>query len=173
MADYLEEKWWCAAYHEAGHVVALVSYGIFPTHVDVSIRGGGYTATEYLPEDWTAKQDDAVTLSGIVAEHIYRNDIDDFIRAVRCGTSKLSGEDGRRVYERDVRAIAKQMEEHKEYFLNRRWELIQEIAGALMKHGAIDNEDIKAIYQYVIGADTIGHIAKNVVRQELLYLTYY
>ena len=51
MADYLEEKWWRAAYHEAGHVVALVSLGIVPTHVDVSIRGGGYTAVEYLPKD--------------------------------------------------------------------------------------------------------------------------
>ena len=173
MADYLEEKWWRAAYHEAGHVVALVSLGIVPTHVDVSIRGGGYTAVEYLPKDWTAEQDDSVTLAGVVAEHIYRNDIEDFIHAIRRGISMLAGDDGRRVNEQDARAIARRMERLKEYFLNRRWELIQEIAGALMEQGAIDNEDIKAVYQDVIGADAIGRIAKNVVRQELLCLTYY
>ena len=161
MADYLEEKWWRAAYHEAGHIVALVSYGIIPTHVDVSIRGNGYTAVEYLPEHWTAEQDDIVTLSGIVAEHIYRNDIDDFIRAVRHGISMLAGEDGRRVHEQDARAIASRMEELKDFFLNRRWTLVQEFAEALMALGAIDDEDIEGIYLDVIGTEEIGRIASK------------
>lgn len=173
MDDNIVEKWWRAAFHEAGHVVALVSLGIVPTHVDVSIRGNGYTAVEYLPEDWTAEQDDAVTLSGIVTEHIYRNDIEDFIRDIRRGLSMLAGGDGRRVHEQDARAIARRMEELKDYFLNRRWSLVQEIAEALMACGAIDDEDIEAIYLENIGSDSIGRIAKNVVRQELLYLTYY
>ncbi len=159
MDDNIVEKWWRAAYHEAGHVVALVSYEIIPTHVDVSIRGGGYTAVEYLPEDWTAEQDDAVTLSGIVAEHIYRNDIEDFIHAIRSGISMLAGEDGRRVNEQDARAIARRMERLKEYFLNRRWTLVEEIAEALMACGAIDDEDIEAIFCAVIGTKDIGLIA--------------
>ena len=161
MADYLVEKWWRAAYHEAGHVMALVSLGIVPTHVDVSIRGGGYTAVEYLPENWTAEQDDIVTLSGIVAEHIHRNDIEDFIRAIRRGISMLAGEDGRRVHEQDARAIARRMEELKDYFLNRRWSLVQGFAEALMAHGAIDDEDIESIYLDVIGTEEIGRIASK------------
>ena len=159
MADYLEEKWWRAAYHEAGHVVALVSLGIVPTHVDVSIRGAGYTAVEYLPDDWTAEQDDAVTLSGIVAEHIHKGDINDIIRAIRYDLHAPSGDDGHRLKEKDSRTIARRMEELKDYFLNRRWSLVQEIAEALMVHGAIEDEDIEVIFCAVIGSKDIGRIA--------------
>lgn len=168
MSDYQEEeKWWCGAFHEAGHTVALVSLGIVPTHVDVSIRGGGFTAVDALPADWTEGQDDAVTLAGIVAEHIYRDDMDGFIHAVRRGTITLSGDDGHRVHEQDCRVVAKRMERLKDYFLNGRWSLLEEIAGALMEHGAIDDDDIKAIYQDVIGAEEIGRIASRAMRQRM------
>ena len=161
MADYLVEKWWRAAYHEAGHVVALVSLGIVPTHVDVSIRGGGFTAIESLPDDWTAEQDDAVTLAGSVTEHIHLEDIDDFIHSIRYDLHAPHGDDGRRLKEKDSRTIARQMEELKDYFLNRRWTLVQEIAEALMARGAIDDEDIEAIYLDVIGTEEIGRIASK------------
>ena len=168
MSDYVEEEeWWRAAHHEAGHVVALVSLGIVPTHVDVSIKGGGFTAVERLPADWTGEQDDAVTLAGIVAEHIYKDDIDGFLHAIKRGVVTLSGDDGRRVHEQDCRVVAKSMERLKEYFQNGRWTLVEEIAGALMEHGAIDNEDLEAIYQDIIGAEEIGRIASRAMRQKL------
>ena len=168
MSDYQEEEeWWRAAHHEAGHVVALVSLGIVPTHVDVSIKGGGFTAVERLPADWTGEQDDAVTLAGIVAEHIYRDDIEDVISTVRYYLDEPIGDDWERLHEQNTSEIAKQMERLKEYCLNKRWTLVQEIAGALMEHGAIDNEDIEAIYQEVIGAEEIGRIASRAMRQRL------
>ena len=168
MGDYFEEeKWWRGAFHEAGHTVALVSMGIVPTHVDVSIRGGGYTAVECLPAEWTETQDDTVTLAGIVAEHIYRDDFDVFCRAVRRGAVTLSGDDGKRVHEQDCRVVAKHMERLKDFIQNRRWSLVEEIAGELMEHGAIDNNDIEAIYQEVFGAEEIGRIASRAMRQSL------
>ena len=176
MGDYLEEeKWWRAAHHEGGHVVALVSYGIIPTHVDVSIKGGGFTAVGSLPDDWTNEQDDAVTLAGIVAEHIYRDDFDDTLSAIRYNLNAPSSDDWKRLHEQDSCEIAKRMEYLKDYFQNGRWELVQEIAGALMEHGAIDNIDVETIYQDVIGGDEIGRIAsramrpkmKNEIKQEL------
>ncbi len=176
MGDYLEEEeWWRAAHHEAGHVVALVSLGKVPTYVDVSIRGGGFTYIGRLSKGWTNEQDDAVTLAGIVAEHIYRDNIDDVISAVRFNLIAPKGDDWERLHEQDSQVLARRMEELKEYFQNGRWELVQEIAGALMEHGAIDAEDIEAIYQEVVGNEEIGRIAsramrpmlKNEIKQEL------
>lgn len=130
MSDYIEEEeWWRAAHHEAGHVVALVSLGIVPMHVDVSIKGGGFTTVERLPADWTNGQDDAVTLAGIVAEHIYRDDIEDVISTVRFNLIAPQGDDWERLHEQDSQVLARRMEELKEYFQNGRWELVQEIAG--------------------------------------------
>ena len=168
MGDYIEEeKWWRGAFHEAGHVVALVSLGIVPTHVDVSIRGGGFTAVERLPADWTDEQDDAVILAGIVAEQIYRDNIDDTISTIRYNLNAPTGDDWERLHEQDSCVIARRMEELKEYFQNGRWKLVQEIAGALMEYGAIDNKNIETIYLDVIGTEEIGRIASRAMRQRL------
>ncbi len=168
MSDYIEEeKWWCAAYHEAGHILALISMGIIPTHIDISIRGGGFTAVERLPADWTHTQDDAVTLAGIVAEHIYKDDIDDTINTIRYNLNAPTGDDWERLHEQDSCIVARRMEELKEYFLNKRWNLVQEIAGALLEQGVLEYEDIKAIYLDVIGAEEIGRIASRAMRPKL------
>jgi len=36
-----------------------------------------------------------------------------------------------------------------------------------MEHGAIDNNDIEAVYQEVFGAEEIGRIASRAMRQHL------
>ena len=131
------------SYHEAGHVVCLMSIGFIPEQVQIFTNGCGKTqCTEVKFDDFSA---DLISLSGTVAEHMYTADCIEVIDAVAAGLIP-PGADGDFAQLHDLRPPKIVIKMRYLYdLLAEHWYLITTLANELTAKHTLKRKDIVRI----------------------------
>jgi hypothetical protein len=168
--DRIARKLYGVAVHEAGHIVALLSFHVMPYRVVLESENRGRTYYNRRPS-WTQDDEDYVSLAGTVAEHMANGTFAGTLEVVKMGlTPRGASSDFDKLSMTDNDLIADTMLYIHDFFCNERWGIVLEYASELLEKRILLQSDIERIADKLCGGERdIGRIAR--IRQRRHYLT--
>ena len=168
--DRIARKRYGVAVHEAGHIVALLSFHVMPYRVVLESENRGRTYYNRRPS-WTQDNEDYVALAGTVAEHMANGTLAGTLEVVKIGlTPRGASSDFDKLSMTDTDLIADTMVFIHDYFCNERWGIVLEYASELLDKRILHKKDIERIADKLCGVERdIGRIAR--IKNQRHYLT--
>ena len=166
----IARKLFGVAVHEAGHIVALLSYHITPYRAVLESENRGRTYF-HNPAWWTQDDADHIALAGTVAEHMANGTFAGTLEVVKIGlTPRGASSDFNKLSMTDTDLIADTMLYIHDYFSNERWGIVLEYASELLEKRILHKKDIERIADKLCGVERdIGRIART--RRQRYYWT--